>query len=435
MNILIMSNTYLPHVGGVARSVASFREAFQARGHRVLVVTAEFNGMPNREDDVIRIPAIQNFNGSDFSMVLPIPGYLSTRLQDFQPDIVHTQHPFLIGSTAVRVATQREIPLLFTYHTHYEQYTHYVPGHSSRMKTFAIQLAKGYCNLCDHVIAPSESVERLLVQRGVTTPITSIPTGVCIDRFMSGDGTGFRRRHSIPEGAYVIGHVGRLAPEKNLPFLAGAVARFLQKNPRAHFLVVGSGPSREKMERISQELSVRKRVHMAGTLENQDLVDAYHVMDLFAFASKSETQGLVLVEAMAAGLPVVALEASGVREVVRDGVNGRLLNESSPRIFAEVLSEMSALSRARLEMMKQEARRTSREFSLPVCAGKVLAVYREVCNAKVHTRQPGLGFWETATDQLRVEWELLRNMAEAAVSTIQEMRESRGKQRKGGPPW
>ncbi|HWR75953.1 MAG TPA: glycosyltransferase, partial [Thiobacillus sp.] len=178
MNILIFTNTFTPHVGGVARSVEAFTEEYRTRGHRVLVVAPEFPDMPQDEVDVVRIPAIQNFNASDFSVVLPIHPALSETIDAFRPDIVHSQHPFLLGMTAVRIARHRGLPLVFTHHTLYEQYTHYVPGDSPALKRFAIELATRYANLADQVFAPSESIRDLLQQRGVVTPIAVVPTGV-----------------------------------------------------------------------------------------------------------------------------------------------------------------------------------------------------------------------------------------------------------------
>ena len=171
MNILIFTNTFTPHVGGVARSVEAFTEEYRKRGHRVLVVAPEFPDMPPDEVDVVRITAIQNFNASDFSIALPLHAHLSETLDDFQPDIVHSQHPFLLGMTALRTARYRKLPLVFTHHTLYEQYTHYVPGDSPALKRFAIDLATRYANLCDQVFAPSVSIQTLLLERGVTTPV------------------------------------------------------------------------------------------------------------------------------------------------------------------------------------------------------------------------------------------------------------------------
>jgi len=188
MNILMMTNTYLPHVGGVAGSVARFTQAFQDMGHQVLVVAPTDEDQPTEETGVIRVPAIQEFNGSDFSVVLPIPGFLHETLRSFEPHVVHAHHPFLIGSTALRVAREYAILPVYTYHTQYEYYTHYVPVEVPHMQDFVIHLSAGFAELADGVIAPSESIADLLKQREVRTPIQVVPTGIFPAPFQAGDG-------------------------------------------------------------------------------------------------------------------------------------------------------------------------------------------------------------------------------------------------------
>ena len=155
MNVVMMTNTFTPFVGGVSRSVAYFTQELREMGHRVIIVAPAFDDMPEVEEDVIRIPAIQHFNGSDFSVVLPIPGFLLAKLENVKPDIVHAHHPHLLGGAAVRLAGAFECPLVFTYHTMYEQYLHYVPAHAKKLRQFVTNLVTGYCNLCDFIIAPS----------------------------------------------------------------------------------------------------------------------------------------------------------------------------------------------------------------------------------------------------------------------------------------
>jgi glycosyltransferase involved in cell wall biosynthesis len=327
MRICMMTNTYLPHVGGVARSVSTFAEEYIREGHEVLVVAPEFDGrrLPAKSEAIVeRIPSLRNFNGSDFSVRLPLATALSDRLDAFQADIIHAHHPFLLGDTALRVSMNKNVPIIFTHHTRYEDYTHYVPF-SDTMKEVAIQIPTHYANLCDGVIAPSESLARVIRKRGVTTPIAVIPTGIDVQAFASADGSRFRKRMKIADGALVIGHVGRLALEKNLGYLAEGVALYLKKDANACFLVVGDGPWREQMKEVFQQHGVADRLLFAGKRTGRVLREAYRAMDIFAFASKSETQGMVVAEAMAGGAPVVALNASGIREVVRDGANGSLL--------------------------------------------------------------------------------------------------------------
>jgi len=425
MNIVMLSNTYLPHVGGVARSVEAFSAEYRKRGHRVLVIAPEFEGAPAEERDIIRVPAIQNFNGSDFSARLPIPGYVSASLGDFQPELIHSHHPFLLGDTALRMAANWNIPLVFTHHTMYEWYTHYVPGESSTLQRYVRDLSTGYANLCDQVFAPSESVATVLRERGVEVPIKIVPTGVDPSRFAEGDAARIREESAIPLDALVVGHVGRLAPEKNLHFLAEAVAAFLSRRRDAHFLVVGSGPSEEDIRRLFSDRRLTGRLHLAGTRQGQALVDAYCAMDVFAFASRTETQGMVLTEAMAAGLPVVALDAPGVREVVRDGKNGRLLPRQQVSSFATALQWISDKDDSDRRPLCDSARTTAKQFSMSRCAEEALCAYRnlvrtEAASKTTHKIQGSA--WESALRVIEAEWGLWAARTHAAGAALRARR-------------
>jgi len=206
MKICMFTNTYKPHVGGVARSVDFFTEDLRADGHRVLVVAPEFPGAEDdQEGKVVRVPAIQEFNGSDFSVRLPAPFRVDQTVEAFDPQIVHSHHPFLMGDTALRVARDRRVPLVFTHHTLYEQYTHYVPLNSEAMERFVIRLATDYANFCTRVVAPSQSIADLIQKRGVRSPVDVVPTGVDLTFFTGGRGETFRREHGISPDAMVVG--------------------------------------------------------------------------------------------------------------------------------------------------------------------------------------------------------------------------------------
>ena len=219
-----------------------------------------------------------------------------------------------------------------------------------------------------------------------------------------------------------VGHVGRLAVEKNLPFLAGAVARCLAREPRAHALIVGDGPAREEIEAVFTTHGVAGRAHLAGQLTGRPLREAYAAMDVFAFSSHSETQGMVLVEAMATGCPVVALEASGVRDVLRNRENGRMLPETATE---------EALARALVEAVRRPERRarwregaqkTAAAFDRSVSARKALDFYREVIAAHPARAQASLdefeGWWQQFRDRLAIEGRLIGDKVAAATHAI-----------------
>ena len=414
MKIIMLTNTFKPHVGGVARSVETFTHAYRQAGNRVIVVAPEFPNMSPMESQTVRIPAVQNFNGSDFSVVLPFTGRITETMDEFLPDIVHSHHPYLLGMTALRAARAYSRPLVFTHHTRYEEYTHYVPGNSPTLKRFVIELATRYANLCDQVFAPSESIAELLQERKVTTPIEVVPTGIEVEEFAQGNGEQFRAKLQIPPGAFVIGHLGRLAPEKNLGFLAEALSAYLQINQKAHVLIAGKGPSENHIKAIFSQAGLTSRLHFAGLLEQPELADAYKAMDVFAFASFSETQGLVLAEAMAAGVPVVALSAPGVKEVVKNSFNGRLLFESSVAAFVSALEWVAHLSSEERGILSSHARATAECFSVNHTTRKALACYERLMEKNFAERKEADYQWEKLLLLIKTEWDIVKGMTEAA---------------------
>ncbi|MFW5936831.1 MAG: glycosyltransferase [Desulfosalsimonas sp.] len=424
MNICMFTNTYLPHVGGVARSVSCFEADLRKLGHRVLIVAPTFldNQAGSPEDPrVLRVPAIQNFNGSDFSVRIPIPFIIDEKIEEFEPDIIHSHHPFLLGDAAMRVAYRRNLPLIFTHHTLYEEYTHYVSSQSPVMKRFVIKMTTAYANMCTQVVAPSKSVADLIKQRGVKTPVAEIPTGVDFEAFAAGQGARFRKRFRIPENARLIGHLGRLAPEKNLDYLAKAVRAYLEKDPDAWFLVVGDGPDRKGIEKKFAHRGLDKRLVMAGKQTGQELIDAYGAMDLFVFASKTETQGMVVAEAMAAATPVIALDASGVREVVKDGINGRLLSANAPqKAFAGAIGEFFA---GKGRNWADNARQTGKKLDRRNCARLLSDMYAQIQKTPVVKKPANLddvfGHWDELLKSVRIEWEMLSSKINAVARTLQ----------------
>ncbi len=420
MNICMFTNTYLPFIGGIARSVQYYTEDLRELGHDVLVVAPRYNRQGQEDEGELRIPAIQKVYGSDFAVRLPVPFVVDWRIQEFNPQIIHSHHPFIMGDTALRVARKRKLPLIFTHHTMYEQYVHYVPVNTEPFRQFVIRLATLYANLCDGVVAPSRSVADILRERGVTTPIVEIPSGVSTDALGSGDGAGFRREMEIPLNARVVGHVGRLAPEKNLRFLAAAVAHFLARHAEACFLVVGRGPSEPEILDICRRAGVAQRLIQAGQLDGRLLCDAYQAMDLFVFASHTETQGMVLAEAMAAGKPVIALDAPGAREVIADGINGRLLPPTaSEHDFSAAIKHFFDHP-AVVPWWSAAARHTALNFSRETCAKKMASYYRSVIEADETARAADSQdfAWDALSQRLRIEWKLLSQKTQAMAGAL-----------------
>lgn len=417
MRIAMFTNTYLPHVGGVARSVKTLEDECRKLGHDVCVIAPQSDHAKD-SPDVLRVPAIQNFNGSDFSFRLPAPTVIWDFIEKFQPDVIHSHHPFLLGDSALREAWKARIPIVFTHHTLYERYTHYVPMDSPALKRVAIQLATEYCNLCSKVIAPSESIAKLLKERGVITPIEAIPTGIDTEEFSRADGAEFRREHDIPEDCIVIGHVGRLAEEKNLRYLVEAVGAELRKSENVRFLLVGDGPEKEKLVHALDDC--RDRVIAPGALQGRDLCNAYAAMDLFVFASQSETQGMVLAEAMAAGVPVVSLDGAGVREIVDDGKNGLLLNgEADVRTFSAAIRRLIDEEDFR-HHCAEGAKQTAADYDRKATSLRITGLYEELIAQARCERTEDFTPWDRVLNGIAIEWDLTVAKFTAVAAIVSE---------------
>jgi 1,2-diacylglycerol 3-alpha-glucosyltransferase len=419
MKIAMFTNTYQPHVGGVARSIKTLEDGCRLMGHEVRVVAPESDGAEASEE-VLRVPAIQHFHGSDFCVRVPVPNLIRDFMDDFQPDLIHSHHPFLLGDAALRESWKMRVPILFTHHTLYERYTHYVPLDSAALKRVAIQIATEYCNLCDLVISPSQSIAELLLERGVMAPVKVLPTGIDTARFGKGDGARCRETLGIPPDVKLVGHVGRLATEKNLTYLAGAVAACLREEKNAVFLLVGDGESREGMLEMLSQRCDPGRLFSPGSLTESALVDAYAAIDCFAFSSQTETQGIVLAEAMAAGCPVVALDGPGVREIVRNGENGILLKSDAPEAeFTRALLRVIR-DRAYSEALAEAARNSVGRYDIRRCVGRMLRIYRRLIEQGDRVVLGDPSQWDRVLSGVEIEWELLAAKMSAAVAALVE---------------
>jgi glycosyltransferase involved in cell wall biosynthesis len=239
-----------------------------------------------------------------------------------------------------------------------------------------------------------------------------------VEQFAQGDGAAFRIQNNIPADSFVVGHLGRLAAEKNLEFLARAVAEFIRSHRQARFLVIGTGPAEAAIRAIFSQAGLEARLLICGILPPRELADALSAMNLFAFASQSETQGMVLTEAMAAGLPVVALDATGVREVVRDQQNGRLLQEQTIEAFSDALAWAHDLPADQMEQQIAAARETAEAFSMSRSADQALECFASLQQATAkHSREAERG-WEQVMARIKAEWEIIGSVTRAGDGAL-----------------
>jgi glycosyltransferase involved in cell wall biosynthesis len=386
MKIGIFTNNFRPFVGGVTRSIETFAREFDKKGHEVHIFAPRFEGYKKDEKAVYRVPAIPRFNHTDFSLPLPFSLKVRSIFDKLELDLVHVQHPFFLGEMGMHLGKNRGLPIILTYHTQYEKYSHYAPIDSDLVKRWIVNVCTSFCNLCDLVVAPSEDIRNLLISRDVKTRIEVIPTGVDFELYKNPDRQWFRREFGIDEGKKVLVHVGRLAKEKNLDFLFRSVAVVMKKNKEVLLFIAGEGDQKERLRNLAGQLGIQDQVLFHGKMTSDELVNAYAGGDLFVFSSKTETQGLVVLEAMAAGMPVVAVDAPGLRDVVADGVCGFLTSED-PQDFSEKILFLIQ-SADKKETFSRASLKIARQFSSSKMADRMLKEYSHLLQQSPDTLNP-----------------------------------------------
>jgi len=370
----IFTNNYLPMRGGVTTAVATLSAGLAALGHRVWVFAPRSRGPCADPPGVVRVPAVPAPTYPDFSLVLPWSRWLSQTVEGLELEIFHAQHPFLLGGTARRLARRLGRPLVFTYHTHYEKYAHYVPLRRGLVERLAVRWSSRFADRADLVIAPSQAVRAVLRQRGVTAPIEVVPTGVPLGLFAPGDRARARAVLGLAPTDRILLYVGRLDREKNVELLLDAFWLVVEVVPQARLLFVGQGTEGPRLRARARAAPAGDRISFVGVKPWETLPDYYRAADLFCFASQTETQGLALAEAQACGLPAVVGAAPGVEEVVKDGESGHLV-KPDPLALAEATIGL-LLDPARRRAMGVRAREVAiRQFDAERQTRRLTALY------------------------------------------------------------
>jgi 1,2-diacylglycerol 3-alpha-glucosyltransferase len=374
VRIGLFTNNYVPFCGGVTISVDTLRRGLEARGHEVWTFAPRFPGPADPDPRVVRVPSVPAATYPDFSLAVPWAARLGRLARSLDLDVFHAHHPFLLGPTARRLARRAERPLVFTYHTRYEKYAHYIPVTRTLVEAAALALSTRFAARADAVIAPSALVRAQLRARGVRTPISVVPTGVDLVAFQPGSRVAARRALGLPATAPIVLYVGRLDREKSVDRVLLAFDRIAGTVGDARLVLVGQGKEGTALGRLAQSLSAADRVMFAGVRPHGMLAGWYRAADLFLFASETETQGLVLAEAAACALPAVAIAAAGCDEVVRDGESG-ILTKSDPAALAEAAIGLLLDAERRLAMGARARQIAEREFDVRLQISRTLDVY------------------------------------------------------------
>ena len=374
MKIAMMTNNYKPFVAGVPISVERLTEGLRRRGHQVVVFAPSYDDQ-EEEADVVRYRSLLRGVACGFSVPDSLDPKIERSFRDGNFDVIHVHHPMLIGRTARYLSRKYQIPLVFTYHTRYEQYLHYVgmSGLSGLLPYYIRSCTKQ----CDLVIAPTQKIKEHLEEIQIAPPIRVLPTGLTKDAYFPDEARSREIREGLLKGRrYLFLTVARLAKEKNLDFLLNSLRIFKEKNGADfRFVMVGEGPERKRLEQKAEVLGLTDEICFVGKVQNEQIKNYCHASYLFLFASGSETQGIVLLEAMAAGTPVLALQATGTEDIVQNGING-YMTQASEIEFAEKL--MDILEKKEIAYLRQGALATAGNYESSRIAREAEEAYRSI---------------------------------------------------------
>jgi 1,2-diacylglycerol 3-alpha-glucosyltransferase len=382
MRILKISDVYFPRVNGVSTSIETFRRDLAALGHEVVLVAPSYSGGGadplETADPSIRRVAARAVPRDPEDRIMSWGGLRRAlgELARNKFDVVHIHTPFLAHYAGIEFARAQGTPVVATYHTLFEEYLHhYVPLLPRRITgAVARRFSRSQCNQLDAVIAPSQAMRQALLAYGIHKRIEILPTGLPADRFQAGDGAAFRRRHGLKQEQPLLLFVGRTAHEKNIGFLLGMMLELRKRRPDALLLIAGEGPAAPSLRAQATRLGLDGSVHFLGYFDRHgELQDCYSAADIFVFSSLTETQGLVLLEAMAQGVPVVAIPRMGTIDILGPGLGCRQAPEDREG-FAQVVYDLLADAGARSALGAQ-AREYAHTWASIRMAQRLSALY------------------------------------------------------------
>ncbi len=389
MRIAVFTNCYLPLVNGVVGAVNLLRKGFIEQRHEVFIFAPKFDDYLDEEPGIYRYPAVDLTRKIKYPVAVPYSPKISKVLQNLNFDIIHSHHPFVLGPLALKLARSKKVPIVYTFHTQYDQYTHYVPLPSGLVSWFSTNQVRRFAQSVSQVTTPAETARQILLKYGVTNDIKVIPNPTDLTRFQAANGDSVKKEYGLANEKILI-NIGRVAPEKNLGLLLQSFRIILAKAPQpVKLMIVGDGPALKELKELANELGIADKVIFTGMV-NPALVPNYlAAADLFVMTSKTEVKPLAQLEALAAGVPIVAVSAAGANDTISHGQNGLLVAENSQAISGGVLD--LAFNSERLTGFKREALHTAESYSHVRIAGEYLRLFDQVIQRKNNSVSGSLG--------------------------------------------
>lgn len=379
MRIGIFTECYHPTLNGVVVSIDTFKTELEKRGHKFFIFAPGNSKCNDNPLNVFRYPSLPWHK--DYPPALPFLAPLQTsKISDLGLDLIHSQHMFGMGRFGLRIARKLDIPIVHTYHTLITEYAHYIPIiPNSLTKTVIKKLTKSYCNKCDQIVTPSSSMKKILRSYGTKTPIEVIPTGVYLENLANPYHKDvLKAQWQIPEDKKILLYVSRVAKEKNLTFLFKAIKKLSTRRNDFHLLIVGGGPELEYYQKLVKNWELSACVTFTGMQEKEKANRFFGAADIFVFPSITETQGIVITEAMAAGIPAVAIDKMGPSDIIQDGIDGFLTPLNLDKFCAKI--EALLENKNLREKLGVNALQNAKEFSAKASADKMERLYEKTIN-------------------------------------------------------
>lgn len=382
----MMVDLYKPHISGVTNVVALTKKYLESIGNEVYVFTFGSDDHVDDEDNIIRSPGLP-ITDTGFHLNFSYSRTARDLLQTM--DIVHVHHPFISGSLAMRFCRPRGIPIVFTNHTRYDLYAQaYLPMLPGVVSETALDAyLSSFCRSCDLVIAPSNGIQRVLAGYGIVDRVVVLPNGVDIRPYMDCDQPMDREQYGYEENDIVLVYVGRIGPEKNLPFLLRAFAGVVQAVERAKLLIVGEGPELENLEDRVRHMGLEKYVTFTGRIPYEQIPAFLTMADIFVTASASEVHPLSVIEALASGLPVLGIDSPGVGDIIVDGINGQLVSEGDISAYTAKLTRL-VVDREFRDQLGAHAKLDASSYAIDRTVGLLSDKYNEILAREHKLSQP-----------------------------------------------
>ena len=385
MNILFISDVFFHLVNGVSTSINTFATELRALGHQVTLIAPSYTDEDKQEEWIIRVPSHKiYFDPEDRLMNFGKLKALLPWIRDKHFDVIHIHTPFTAHYIGIHFGKKLDIPVVETYHTFFEDYLHhylpFIPQFISRK--LARTISRRQCNAVDGIVSPSKPMLDVLKQYGIKTPAEVVATGLDDSSFANVDGEHFRMSHDIPLTQPMLLFVGRVAHEKNIGFLLEMHVELIKNHPDSLLVITGEGPAEESIKQSIEKLGISNKVRMIGYLDRgHELIACYKAADIFVFASKSETQGLVLLEAMAQGTAVVAIAELGTKSILIEG-EGVLIAKDDINDFADKVSILLSDAPKRQMIGKKGRQYAQEKWTAGILAKKVAKFYKGAINQK-----------------------------------------------------